>query len=108
MTRNPESPFVFWSSYQQEQALREGWCLSVVNDDAIQVQKIDDVEEVSKSVGFPVPELGTDNDAMLKIFFGTAEHHFAAKQVLKETAPEEWALMLSTAAKTSLTSSVQF
>ena len=80
-----------WTAEHMAAAQLEGWDLWTTTSDSqaqVQVQRIDDPNEVPAG-GF---HLGGDAQAMVGARTGTGAHHSAARKIIHDHFPEEWAL----------------
>jgi len=96
---NLDKTLALWTEDNSRAALREGWTLSVNSGEvlSIQCQKLDDPDMAALEVGFTVPVIETDDDAMRILFKGTQPHHLLAKEILQTNSPAEWQLVLKAA-----------
>lgn len=80
-----------WTPEYMDAAQREGWDLfTTTSEDGepVQVQRIDDPEELPSGLATHLPN---DDAAMAIVFAGTGAHHLAARAIIKEYFPKEWA-----------------
>ena len=89
-----------WTPEHADAAQREGWDLfTTTSDDGepVQVQRIDDPEELPSGVATHLP---SDCVALAIVFAGTGAHHLAARTIVKDHFPKEWANMQKAGAMT--------
>lgn len=87
-----------WTSEFQKAAVREGWDLFTATEgSAVQVQRCDDPDEQPDGA----MHLPDDETAHLIVRTGTGPHHSAARKIIHDHFPAEWALLEAAAAKVS-------
>ncbi len=72
-------------------ACAEGWCISDCGGDVYQLQRLDDVRDIPRSTGEPLPpQLADDGKAWRIVLEGQQPHHIAARGFLAEHARQEY------------------
>lgn len=91
-----EHLFSLWSLEDSNLALQEGWCLTVCNDTqpVFECHKAGMPGSLFKEKSIEVPDLDSDERAMVVLYEGTQPHHVLAKKLLQEYASAKWLLFL--------------
>ncbi len=85
--KTTEEILELWAGQHQDAAAREGWYISDMYT-TLQVQRIDNPGFLPAGIATHLP---SDDVAMMMVCTGTGQHHAAARQIMHDHYPDEWA-----------------